>query len=334
MADSTMKYDELVQKTSKKLTEVGLSKEESDIVADVLAHGDARGIRSHGTIRLEHYLNRIKKGGINLKSPYEFKLTSKSCAIMDVDSGMGHVGMYKATKEALKYVKETGIFALSVQNASHCGALSYYIEMALKEGKIAMIFVNTDKLVVPFGGQKPYFGTNPIACGFPGNKHRILVDLATSEVALGKVLAAREGGYDIPNTWGVDEKGVATTDPFKVVAVTPMGGHKGTALATMVEGFTGFFTGAFGPHIVPMYGDLDKYRNTGGFLFLMDPDAFGSEYTYKQSTDKLYEEIKNAPPAPGGEPLVVAGEPEDICYQNSLKNGVVIYDSVRQLLEQ
>ncbi|MGL4677619.1 MAG: Ldh family oxidoreductase [Brevinema sp.] len=333
MADKIISYQELVQKTSDKLTQGGLPRNDADIVAEILAHGDARGVRSHGTIRLEHYLNRIKYGGINLNADYQFKLTSKSCAIMDVDGGMGHVGMKKATIEALNRVKETGIFAVSVQNASHCGALSYYIEMAVKEGMIAMVFVNTDKCVVPFGAEKPYFGTNPIAFGFPGKKYRIIIDMATSEVAFGKVLAAREGGVEkIPSTWGVDTQGLPTIDPFKVVAVSPMAGYKGTAIATMVEGFTGFFTGAFGPHITSMYGDLDKYRNVGGFLFFMDPNAFGAADIYLQSTDKLFEEIKNAVPAPGNAPLVVAGEPEELRYQESLKNGVLIYESVYQIL--
>ncbi|MGL5956000.1 MAG: Ldh family oxidoreductase [Brevinema sp.] len=333
MADITIPYKELVQKTVHQLEKAGLSYHESLVVADVLAHGDARGIRSHGTIRLEHYLNRIKRGGINLHAHYTFKLTSKSCAIMDVNGGMGHVGMEKATREALKLVKETGIFAVSVQNASHCGALSYYINIALEEKIIAMVLVNTDKCVVPFGAQTSYFGTNPIAFGFPGNKHRILIDMATSEVAFGKILAAQESGTEIPKTWGVDSQGLSTTDPFKVTAISPMAGYKGTAIATMVEGFTGFFTGIFGPHITAMYGDLDKYRDTGGFLFFMDPKVFGTADTYFQSTDRLFEEIKNIAPISGTPPLVVAGEPEDLRYQESLKNGVIIYESVYKILE-
>jgi len=333
MSDTKIEYNELVRKISKKLLEVGISKEQANIIADILAHGDARGVRSHGTIRLEHYLNRIKQGGINLKSEFKFKLMAKSCGVVDVSGGMGHIGMYNAAKEAINHVKETGIFAVSIQNASHCGALSYYINMGIEAGLIGMACVNTNKCVVLFGGEKPFFGTNPIAYGFPGNKHRILIDMATSEVAFGKILLARENGSTIPNTWGVDEKGLQTTDPSKVVAATPMAGYKGTAIATMVEGFTGFFTGFFGSHLVPMYEDLDKFRNTGGFLLFMDPAAFGSAEVYKNSTDRIFEEIKNSTPAQGCKPLVVAGELEDTYYKDSLKNGVLIYKSVFKLIE-
>lgn len=333
MEDITINIEELINKVSRKLINAGLSDEHSQIIADILAHGDARGVRSHGTTRLEHYITRINKGGINLHSQYEFKLTGKSCACIDVAGGMGHIGMYKATKESLKRVKETGMFAISVQNASHCGALSYYIDMALQERMIAMIFVNTDKCVVPFGGEKPYFGTNPIAFGFPGNNHNILIDMATSEVAFGKIFAARESGSDIPPTWGVDDKGMATTDPFKVVAASPMAAYKGTAIATIVEGFTGFFTGAFGPYVHAMYSDLDKYRNVGGFLFFMDPACFGDAETYYKSTDKLYTDIKNSTPVSGMKEILIPGEPEERKYQDSLKNGVIIYDNVYKFIK-
>ena len=334
MSDKIVKIEELKALVSKKLETNGIIKTEADIIADVLVNGDARGVRSHGTIRLEHYVNRIQKGGINLKAKYDFKLTAKSAGIMNADGGMGHIGMYKAMEQGIKVAKETGLCAISVQNTSHCGALSYYVDMALKNGLISMIFVNTDKCVAPFGGSGAFFGTNPIAFGFPGINHRILIDMATSEVAFGKILAARETNTEIPSTWGVDEVGAPTTDPHKVVAVTPMAAYKGTAIATVVEGFVGMFTGAFGPHIVSMYGDLDKFRNTGGFIFVMDPNIFGDGKSYLNNIDKIFEELKAFKPAPGVKSMTVAGEPEELRYQKSLKYGVTIYQNVYDFIKQ
>ena len=333
MADIVVKIEELKALVFDKLVSARVNEKEATIVSDVLAHSDARGVRSHGTIRIEHYVNRIKSGGINLNPKLELKMTAKSAALVDVQGGLGHVGMHFATTEAIKKVSDNGLFAVSIQNASHCGPLSYYVDMALNAKLIAMVFVNTDKCVVPFGGGEAFFGTNPIAFGFPGKNNRVLIDMATSEVPFGKIFTARESKSEIPSTWGVDENGSPTTDPFKVVAVNPMASYKGTAIATVVEGFTGFFTGAFGPHIKSMYGDLEKYRNTGAFIFLMDPGIFGDANTYFESTDNLYKEIKELKKAPGVENMYVAGEPEDIKYQNSLRDGVIVYQNVYDFLK-
>ncbi|MGL4985960.1 MAG: Ldh family oxidoreductase [Treponemataceae bacterium] len=335
MADAIVQIDELKFLIEQKLLSYKMNQNQAECVADVLVHADARGVRSHGSIRVEHYCNRITQGGINLDSQFVFNSTAKAAGILDVDGGMGHFGNVIAMNEAVKRVKETGVYAVSVQNSSHCGALSYYVQMAINNNLLSMIMVNTDKCVVPFGSSEPYLGTNPIAYGLPGKKYRILIDMATSEVALGKVIAAREKNEMIPSTWGVDIKGLPTTDPHKVVYVTPMAGPKGTGIALAIEGFTGLFTGAFGPHIVSMYGEheLSKNRNTMSFMLVIDPEIFGGLDAYRQRTDQLYSEIKNLRPAPNIKKMYVPGELEDIRYEDSLKNGCVVYENVLKFLK-
>lgn len=335
MADVMVKLDELKSLVVKKLSSAGVLPVQAECVADVLVNADARGVRSHGTIRIEHYCNRIKKGGINLKSNFSFTSVAKAAGVLDVDGGMGHYGGMLAMKEAIARVKDTGVYAVSIKNSSHCGALSYYAEMAIGAGLASMVMVNTDKCVVPFGAGEAYFGTNPIAYGFPGKKHRILIDMATSEVAFGKIFAAREKGGSIPPTWGVDATGAPTTDPNKVVYVTPMAAHKGTAIALAIEGFTGLFTGAFGPHIISMYGDssLSVYRNTMAFMLVIDPDVFGGKEAYLANTDKMFEEISALRPAPGVDKVFVPGQPEDMRYADALKNGCPVYENVLNFLK-
>ena len=334
MNDVLVKIEELKELVINKLIEAKVKKEEASIISDLLIHADCRGVRSHGTIRIEHYINRIKSNGINIDALLEIKSTSKNAAVIDSQGGFGHIAMHLAANEAIKAVKKNGgMFAVSIQNSSHCGALSYYVKMALKEKFISMIFVNTDRCVVPFGSADSFFGTNPIALGLPGNNHNVLIDMATSEVALGKIFAARESKQEIPSTWGVDKNGSPTTDPFNVVSVSPLGGYKGSAMATMVEGLTGFFTGAFGPHITTMYNDLDKLRNVGGFILIMDSDIFGSGETYLQSVDKMYKEIKDLKTAPGFDEVYVPGEIEDRCYEKNKKNGIPVYQNVYDFLK-
>ncbi len=334
MSDVIIDIDELKSLVVKKLLSVDVCETDAGIVADVLIHADARGVRSHGTMRVEHYINRIKKGGINLDVDLKMKDTAKFAAIVDSKGGFGHSAMHFATTEAIKKVSQSGgMFAVLVENSSHCGSLSYYAEMALKHNFISMVMVNTDKCVVPYGAANSYFGTNPMAFGFPGKKHRVLADLSTSQVALGRIFTAREDEETIPPNWGVDEHGASTTDPFKVKYVSPLGGYKGTALALAVEGFTGFFTGAFGAYLTTMYGDLDKLRNLSGIIFLMDSGIFGGRETYLQSVDKMFDDIKNLERAKDVDEIFIAGEIGDKNYQNSLENGVVVYTSVYNFLK-
>lgn len=332
MPDIIISIFELKKLLVSKLCEVNMSKLDSEIVADVLVYADAIGVRSHGSIRIEHYYNRIKYGGINLNAKFNIKHIRRNSILIDAEGAMGHCATKFAMLKAIEITKETGTCFTLIKNSSHCGALSYYAKMALDKKLISMILVNTDKCVVPFGGAEAYFGTNPICYGFPGKEKEILIDMATSEVALGKVLSAREQGVSIPNTWGVDKNGEATTDPHRLEYLSPMAFHKGSALASMVEGFTGLFTGAFGSRIVSMYSEVDKYRNVGTFILTIEPDIFGNCSEYLLNTDMMINDIKSIKKAPHTDNIYYSGEIEAIKYSNSLKDGVSIYEKVYKFL--
>ncbi len=334
MSSVLVNIDELKLLVAKKLVEFGVGEHDAGIVSDVIANADARGVHSHGSMRVEHYINRIKNGGLKLGVDLCIKETSKCSGVLDCEGGFGHTAMHFATSEAIKKVKQDGgMYAVLLKNGSHCGTLSYYAEMALKEDFIAMGMVNANKGVVPFGAAEPYFGTNPMGFGFPGHKHRILIDMATSEVAFGKVFIARDAGKEIPSSWGVDENGVPTTDPSKVKYVSPLGGYKGTALAAVVEGFTGFFSGVFGPAVAPMYEDIDKCRNITGMVFIMDSNIFGGKDVYLSSVDKAFEDIKNLKTAPNVDEVLLPGERGDRSYADSIKNGVPVDEAVLAFLK-
>ncbi len=329
MGNVLIQIDELRSLVAKKLVEAKVSKQDADIIADIIADADARGVYSHGSMRVEHYINRINHGGLKLDVDLKLNETSKCSAVLDCEGGFGHIAMHFATSEAIKKVKENGgMYIILLKNGSHCGTLSYYSQMALREGFISMGMVNANKGVVPYGASDAYFGTNPMGFGFPGNKHRILIDMATSEVAFGKIFVARDAGKEIPSSWGVDENGEPTTDPSKVKYVSPLGGYKGTALASVVEGFTGFFSGVFGPTVAPMYENIDKCRNITSMMFIMDANIFGNKEAYFENVDKAFEDIKNLKPAPGVKEVFLPGENGDRNYANSLKNGVSLDEAV------
>ncbi|KZM58868.1 ureidoglycolate dehydrogenase [Geobacillus stearothermophilus] len=336
MAEVLVPFQELKDLCASKLVKVGVKPEHAEIVADVLVHADLRGVSSHGVLRTEHYVRRVQEGGINLNPNIAVKETGVVTAIVDGDDGFGHVISKYAMEHAIKKAKEKGVGVVGVINSSHCGALSYYVKQAAEENLIGIAMSHTDKVVVPFGGAKPFFGTNPIAYGFPAMKHKpVILDMATSNVAFGKILHARETGKSIPADWGVDSNGRPTTNPYEVEALLPFAGPKGYGLAMVVDIFSGILVGAaFGPHIVPMYGEYNKKRKLGHFYCAINPAAFIDVHSFLSNMDRMIDEIHECQPAEGFSKVMVPGEPEQLHEEERMKNGVPVPESVYNYLTQ
>ena len=323
--------DELKEAAAGRLTAAGLSRREAEIVADVLVFADLRGTHSHGVLRTEHYVNRIGEGGINLKPDLSFEPLRPSVGMVDARGAMGHLAAKFATEEAIRLAGEHGTALVGVKNSSHCGALAYYVNMALKNRFAGIVAVNTDKCVVPFGGRQSYFGTNPLAFGFPGEKQSILLDMATSEVAFGKIFYAREKGTKIPEGWAVDKDGEATDDPHAAHALFPFGGVKGYGINMMVEALTGLLVGGvFGPGVKPMYAELDSYRNLSSFHLVIDASLFTGGAVFA-NTQAMIDELHGQPAAKGGK-VMVPGEIEEANMRRSLKDGIELPEPVYRYL--
>jgi ureidoglycolate dehydrogenase (NAD+) len=336
MTDVLVKYDVLTKLVTKKLTKAGLIEKHAEVVADVLVHADLRGVSSHGVMRTEHYVTRIQAGGMNVSPMFSIKETGPCTAIFDGDDGMGHVVMKEAMEYCITVAKEKGIGMITVMNSSHCGALSYFVEQATAENLIGVAMTQTDKAVVPFGGREPYFGTNPMAYGFPAKKHDpVILDMATSNVALGKILHARDQGISIPDDWGVDKAGNPTTDPHQVEYLLPFGGPKGYGLGMVVDIMSGVLAGtAFGPHITKMYGDYEKKRKLGHFVLVIHPAYFTDLDRFLTNVDQMIEEIHQVKPRKGFDQVLVPGEPEQILYKKRIKEGIPISASIYEYLQE
>lgn len=196
--------EELTSLTLQRFTQAGVDQATAEAVTDVLIHANLRGVDSHGVLRVEHYLTRIKAGGINLTPNPKLTKTSRSTLLYDGDNGFGHAISKQAMAAAITQASESGMSAVAVKNSSHCGALSYFVQQAAEAKMIGIAMSHTDKIVVPFGGAEPFFGTNPIAFGFPTDKEDpVILDLATSTVALGKILNAKENEQPFPTVGGL-----------------------------------------------------------------------------------------------------------------------------------
>lgn len=330
MKDVLVDENELRALVTKRLTDAGLNKPHAEMVADVLVHADLRGVRSHGVMRTEHYVKRLHAGSLNKNPEFSFRQIKPGAGILNADAGMGHVACDQAMGHAISLAKEAGIAMVGVENGSHCGALSYFLLQAIRKGMIGMAITQTDKCVAPFGGAKPYFGTNPIAFGFPARKRQpVILDMATSNIAFGKILHAKEQKSTIPDDWGLDDKGYPTTDPNKVEAMTPFGGYKGYGIALAIDVLTGVLLGAqFGPHITAMYGDYDKPRELASMMIAIDPETFAGLDHFMAQMDLMVDELHAQPTAPGFESVYVPGEIEFRNERNNRENGIPVLDSI------
>jgi ureidoglycolate dehydrogenase (NAD+) len=334
MTDVLVNDKELRSLVFERLTEGGLNEDHAEIVADVLVHADLRGVRSHGVIRTEHYVTRLKAGSLNPNPAFAVKEVRSGAAVLNADAGMGHVACCEAMDKATEMAKKSGIAMVGVENGSHCGALSYFVLRAVAKDMIGMAVTHTDKCVAPFGGARAFFGTNPIAYGFPTKNHDpVVLDMATSNTAFGNILHAKEQGTPIPDDWGIDSEGAPTTDPEKVEALIPFGGYKGYGLALVIDVLTGVLMGAkYGPHITAMYGDYDKPRELASLMIAIDPSTFTSVDGFKAQMDAMVDELHAQPPAPGFERVLVAGDPQRILQEANLKNGVPVVDTIYKWL--
>lgn len=335
MQDVLVDEKELRELVTARLTGAGLNDGDAEVVADVLVHADLRGIRSHGVIRTEHYVKRLTIGSLNKQPTFGFKKIRPAAGLLDADDGMGHPACLVAMDKACEMAKETGIAMVGVENGSHCGALSYFVLEAVKKGMIGMAVTHTDKCVAPFGGARKFFGTNPIAYGFPTKKHDpVIFDIATSNTALGKVLHAKEMGSSIPDDWGIDSEGRPTTDPNAVEALLPFGGHKGYGIALVIDVLTGVLLGAeYGPHITAMYGDYEKPRKLASTMIAIDPNTYVGLEPFMNKMDAMIDDLHSEPPMQGFDSVMVPGEPEWRNEKNNRENGVPVLPSLYEYLK-
>lgn len=326
--------EQLIDLMTAKLHSAGLKEEHARIVADVLAHADARGYHSHGAMRVEYYAERIAKGGTTCNPDFKFQKTGPCTAIFDGDNAAGHVVAKLAMDEAIKMAKENGIAIVGQRRLGHSGALSYFVQQAARENLIGISMCQSDPMAVPYGGAEPYYGTNPMAFGFPGKDgDEIIIDMATTVQAWGKVLDARSKNAAISDTWAVDINGEPTTDPFKVSALLPISGPKGYGLMMMVDVLAGILMGVpSGAKVSSMYHDLSEGRNLGQLHIVIDPECFVGLEAFQEGISNTMKELNNIKPAPGNDQVYYPGQRSSIREKRAEKEGIEIVDHIYEYL--
>ncbi|MCS4485912.1 ureidoglycolate dehydrogenase [Staphylococcus americanisciuri] len=318
------------------LVNSGLPEKFSEKTADLMIFADERGIHSHGAVRAEYYSNRIKAKGYNLQPTLHFEQTGPCSGIYHGDNAIGHYVAYKAMEEAIAMAKHKGIAVVGVKEMGHSGAIGYYARQAALEGMVALTVCQSDPMVVPFGGAKPYFGTNPIAFATPKREGKpILFDMATTVQAWGKILDARSKGKMIPDTWAVDDQGEPTTNPHAVAALLPAAGPKGYGLMMMIDILAGSLLGLpFGQHVTSMYKDLSEYRRLGQLHIVINPAFFGDADRFLAQISQMVDELHAIPPSKGFDQVYYPGEIQEMMIEKYRESGIPVAKEIYDYLTQ
>jgi L-2-hydroxycarboxylate dehydrogenase (NAD+) len=316
----------------------GVPKNDATQAADVLAAADLRGIDSHGVARLRCYFDLLTEGLINPKPKMKILRSTLSTATLDGDNGLGLVVGPQANQIAMDMAEKAGSGWVSIRNTNHFGIAGYYVLKALERDLIGWAMTNSTKLVTPMFGAERMLGTNPIAIAFPGKEEPpIVIDMASCAAAYGKIEMARRKGEPIPEGWGINSEGRATTNPDDVVsggALLPLGsdrersGHKGYCLAIMVDVLSGVLSGAnWGPFTPPFalrqeIPARSVGKGIGHFFGAMRIDGFIDADEFKRQVDDFIRTFRATKPAPGTKGPLIPGDPEREAEQQRRKNGI------------
>lgn len=328
----------------------GVTKADATQAADVLAKADLRGIESHGVARLHTYFDMLALGKINPKASVRIVRENASVATVDGDNGLGLIVGPKANEIAMEKAEQHGSGWVSVCNSNHFGIAGYYPLKALERDLIGWAMTNSTKLVAPLWGAERMLGTNPIAIAFPAYKEPpIVIDMATSAVAYGKIEIALRKNEPVPKGWIIDKNGRDTTDPQDMIAggaqlplgsEREMGGHKGYALAAMVDILCAVLSGAnWGPFAPPFalrqeVPERSVGKGIGHFFGAMQIEGFSDKDEFKKQIDEWIRVFRSTKPAPGTKGPLIPGDPEREAEASRSKNGIpLIKPVVDELLD-
>lgn len=317
---------------------------DASIAAAVLSLSDLRGIDSHGVARLHTYFDMLSMKRINPRPNVKIIRERKSICSVDGDNGLGLVVGPAANDIAMDKASQFGSGWVSVCNTNHYGIASYYSLEALKRDMIGWSMTTSTKLVAPLWGAERMLGTNPISIAFPGLKNLpIVIDLATSAAAYGKIEIAKRKGKPVPKGWILDQRGEMSTNPDDMInggALLPLGserelgGHKGYALSAMVDILSAVLSGAnWGPFAPPfaLRQEVPKRsvgKGIGHFFGAMEIEGFMDVTEFKKRIDEWIEVFRNTKPVKDQPAVLIPGDPEHIEEAIRRKEGIPLIQPV------
>jgi LDH2 family malate/lactate/ureidoglycolate dehydrogenase len=336
MSHQTKRVDSAASRlwTSGVLCAAAIPSGDAELIADQLISADVRGVFSHGLMRLPTYVKRLQLGLINPEPRLRIVEDCGGLVVIDGDRGMGQVVGTYAMRLAIERAREHGTSYVAVRRSNHYGDCAHYASMASDEGMIGITgTAGAKNIMAPWGGAEPRLGNNPFAIAIPTGRHPPLVlDMALSVAAGGKVQLAAKEGRSIPADWAFDERGQPTSDAsvaWRRLMVRPVGEYKGYGMALMVAILAAMVPGsAVGDAVGDLHGDFETVQDVGHFMQAIDVTRIGDDAGFRSRVDALIDLMHSTPLAEGFSEILVPGEREHRIGRRQLIDGIDYPDAV------
>ena len=307
----------------------GVPEDDAYDVAQLMAEADLTGADAHGVFRLPQYVKRIEAGGINTHPAISVESERAAMAVLDGDNALGHLVMSRAAELAVEKAATSGVAWVGAHHSNHAGPASLYARMPLSQDMIGLyVAVGSANHLPPWGGIDMLLSTNPIAVAIPsGQNSPIVLDMATTVAAYGKVKTMAQRGETMPEGWMIDAMGNPLTDPKRAGEgfLLPIGGPKGYGLALIFGLLAGTLNGAaFGKNVVDFNADSKTVTNTGHFVIALDIAAFTDVENFKRDVDDIWAQMKGSAKLPGFFEIRLPGERLAKTMAENSANGIPI----------
>ncbi|WP_438390395.1 Ldh family oxidoreductase [Caballeronia sp. DA-9] len=309
------------------LAKVKVPRDEAELIVENLIEADLRGVGSHGVVRFPIYIQRIADGGTNPQPSMKIVRETRTTAVFDGDNGLGHLVGIRAMELAINKASEGDCTFVAVRNSNHFGTAAYYAEMATRHNLIGFSFtIGAINHMTPWGGAEAVLGNNPFAVAFPTPEpFPIVLDMACSVAARGKIIVAAKEGQPIPADWATGPDGLPTTNAIEALKgfVTPVGGPKGYALTLVVGLLSTMLSGAFfGNDVGDLYAKTTAAQNSGHLFGVLPVTAFDSLEIYKDRMARAMADVRGVKKAPGVERVYLPGEREYLSMNTRRVDGI------------
>lgn len=316
----------------------GMPTRDAKKVANLMAQADLMGQDGHGVFRLPMYIKRIHAGGMNMTPHFKRLSERPATALIDGDNGMGHLVMHHATELAMDKARTTGVAWVGALHSNHAGPASLYAMMPAQENMIGLyLAVGSANHLPPWGGADMLLSTNPISVAVPSQDHPpIVLDMATTVAAYGKVKTAAQRGETMPEGWMIDREGKPLTDPARSAEgfLLPIGGPKGYGLSLVFGILAGVLNGAaFGRDVVDFNADFSSATNTGHVILALDIAAFMDPEKFRADIDDVWRQMKSSERLPGVDEIRLPGERLNKVMRDRRANGIPVPPSLRDALD-
>jgi L-2-hydroxycarboxylate dehydrogenase (NAD+) len=318
---------------------VAVPNADAHTIAQLMTQADINGSEGHGVFRLPQYIRRIKGGAVNVKPNIRIERELAGMALVHGDNGMGHLVMKLAAEKAIEKAKTAGVAWVGARWSNHAGPAALYAMMPAQHNMIGLYMaVGSANHLPPWGGLDMLLSTNPIAVAVPaGEEPAVILDMATTVAAYGKVKTKAQRGEMMPEGWMMDRDGKPLTDPKRANEgfLLPIGGYKGYGLALVLGLLAGNLNGAaMGKDVIDFNNDDTSETNTGHAIVAINIEAFQDLKEFKQGMDTLIRDIRDSKRLPGVDRIRLPGEGTHTTRVDNEKNGIPMPPALLAALDQ